>query len=84
MAKPKKQPQGILRDGDLWHPGEYVFEVRGNYGPADDVPVADIIGAWKVGPRGHVMDAFIPNPAFKPRRLWRWDGRFPWAEVSLS
>jgi hypothetical protein len=47
------------------NPGGWVYEIRGAYGPQDDVPPHAVVGAWKVNDRGEIIGEFIPNPNFQ-------------------
>jgi hypothetical protein len=47
------------------HPGGWVYEIHGEYGPNDHVPAHAVSGAWKVSDEGRIIGEFIPNPNFK-------------------
>ena len=47
------------------HPGEWVYEIEGDYGPAEPVPPHAIRGAWKVDDGGQIVGDFVPNPNFQ-------------------
>jgi hypothetical protein len=48
------------------HPGEWVYEIVGSFGPHDPVPPEAIRGAWKVDDQGQVVGQFQANPKFRP------------------
>ena len=47
------------------NPGGWVYEIRGSYGPDDDVPGHAVVGAWKVDNLGNIVGAFSHNPNFR-------------------
>ncbi len=47
-------------------PGGWVYEIVGDYGPAEAVPPTAIRGAWKVDEEGRITGEFLPNPNFRP------------------
>lgn len=46
-------------------PGQWVYEIVGEFGPHDPVPPEAIRGAWKVNDQGEIEGDFIPNAKFK-------------------
>ena len=47
------------------HPGSWVYEILGSYGPDEAVPPDAVHGAWKVDQDGQIVGDFIPNPNFR-------------------
>lgn len=48
------------------HPGGWVYEIEGDYGPDDAVPPEAIRGAWAVDDHGELTGEFTPNPNYRP------------------
>ena len=46
------------------HPDGWVYEIHGEYGPADAVPPEAIRGAWEVDSDGKLTGVFRENPGF--------------------
>jgi hypothetical protein len=46
-------------------PGGWVYEIYGDYGPEDTIPVEHIRRRWRVLPDGTLSGEFEPNPQFK-------------------
>ena len=47
------------------HPGGWVYEIVGDYGPDDAVPPEAIKGAWAVDDTGHLTGHYRANPRFR-------------------
>ena len=62
-----RQPSKGAKDEAKKNRGGWVYEIRGDYQPADDVPPQAIIGAWKVDDNGVIVGDFMPNPNFEER-----------------
>ena len=46
----------------------WVYRIEGEYRSEEAVPPEAIVGAWKVGPDGKIVGAFVPNPNYVPKR----------------
>jgi hypothetical protein len=57
-------PPAILKEARR-HPGEWVYEIVGPFGPDDPVPPEAIRGAWAVNDAGQIVGGFIPNPKYR-------------------
>lgn len=53
------------------HPGGWVFEIVGNYGPNDAVPPHAIAGVWRVDNNGEIVGEFEPSPNFRDEERLR-------------
>jgi len=48
------------------NPNGYVYAIKGNYGPNDEVPPEAIAGAWKVDNEGKIIEgSYQANPNFQ-------------------
>jgi hypothetical protein len=63
-----KQPPPAIVEEAKRHPGEWVYEIEGAFGPHDPVPPEAIRGAWAVNDYGQIHGDFIPNPRFGVKR----------------
>jgi hypothetical protein len=60
----KRVPPPALVAQAKWHPGEWLYEIVGSFGPQDVIPPQAIRGAWKVNDRGEIEGVFKANPKF--------------------
>jgi hypothetical protein len=51
------------------NPGGWVYEIEGDFGPAEAIPSNAIRGAWKVDDGGRIVGDLVPNPNFRPERV---------------
>lgn len=64
LANQKPTPQMI--EEAKKNPNGWVYAIHGNFGPNDAVPPEAIVGAWKVGPDGKIIEgSFTANPKFR-------------------
>ena len=49
------------------NPGGWVYQIDGDYGPADGVPPHVIIGAWEVDNSGQLTGVFKENPNYRAK-----------------
>lgn len=47
------------------HPGGWVYEMDGEFGPNDTVPPEAIKGAWEVGENGELTGVYQANPRYR-------------------
>jgi len=48
------------------NPNGYVYAIKGNYAPSDEVPPEAIAGAWKVDDKGKIIEgSYQENPNFR-------------------
>jgi hypothetical protein len=64
-VKDDAPPPAIVEEAKR-HPGEWVYEIVGSFGPHDAVPPEAIRGAWKVDDQGQIVDQFRANSKFRP------------------
>ncbi len=65
MRKPRDDiPEALIAEAKT-RPGGWVYEIVGDFGPAEAVPPSAIRGAWKVDDHGSIVGDFQPNPNFR-------------------
>jgi hypothetical protein len=68
----KPEPDEVSRA--VMRPHGRVYRIAGEFGPNDRPPPEAVIGAWKVGPDGKIVGAFVPNKYYNPEQ---WPAKRP-------
>jgi hypothetical protein len=73
MSSAKTPPPDAIAEAAR-HPGGWLYEIGGGFGPEDAAPPEAVVGAWKVSGDGKIVGEFIPNPDYDPIR---WPAKLP-------
>jgi len=67
MTSAKTPPPDAIAEAAR-HPGGWLYEIGGGFGPEDAAPPEAVVGAWNVAAEAGRGGACIPNPDYEPNR----------------
>lgn len=65
MSPNRRTPPPGLVELAKQHPGEWLYEIGGEFGPHEPVPPDAIRGGWKVNDSGEIEGDFVANAKFQ-------------------